>query len=128
MVGSPEAVVGVVKHVLNVGYEYPDTSLLVEACPGLRPALNPSMWESLVKAVINQQIPTRLALRITSRLVECLGERVVVGGKALYDFPSPEAVLGAGPPLTWRLSLIPQPGSLHQPGGRPPPTSLKVIS
>lgn len=104
--GSPKAVVGVVKHVLNVGYEYPDTSLLVEACPGLRvvveeypglrPALNPSMWESLVKAVINQQIPTRLALRITSRLVECLGERVVVSGRALYDFPSPEAVLGAG--------------------------------
>ncbi len=105
--GPPETAMIIVKHVLNIEYLYPDTSLLIKMCPGLRevveeypglrPALNPSMWESLVKAIVNQQIPTDLALRITSRLVEHLGRRMRVGpGKVLYDFPAPEAVLEAG--------------------------------
>jgi len=104
---DPECTVKVVEHIMNVEYEYSDTSLLVRVCPklreiiekypGLRPSLNPSMWESLVKAIVNQHVNMSLALRIISRLVVNLGMKLrTQDGEILYDFPSPEAVLRAG--------------------------------
>ncbi len=105
--GPPETAVKIVKHVLNTDYVYPDTSTIIEICPGLgrmieeypglRPALNPSMWESLVKAIVNQQLPINLALRITSKLVEHLGEKISISkNRTLYGFPTPLKVLDAG--------------------------------
>ncbi len=106
--GSLETAVRIIEHVLNVKYMYPDISLLINACPGLRevverypglrPALNPSVWESLVKTIVNQQIPIHLALRIISKLVEYLGRKITIDNsrRIFYDFPTPEAILNAG--------------------------------
>jgi len=96
----------VVRHVLNTDYAYPDVNSLINACPGLkevlskypglRPALNPSMWESLLKAIIGQQIPTRLANRITAKLTLTLGRKLVRCGKEFHDLPTPHDTLKAG--------------------------------
>ncbi len=105
--GSLETAMRIIEHILNVKYVYPDISILIKACPGLkevvkkypglRPALNPSMWESLVKTIVNQQIPIYLALRIISKLVEYLGRKITIdNSRIFYDFPTPEAVLKAG--------------------------------
>ncbi len=105
--GPLETAMRIIEHILNVKYVYPDTSLLIRTCPGLRevverypglrPALNPSMWESLVKTIVNQQILVHLALRIISKLVEYLGKKINIDkSRIFYDFPTPEAILNTG--------------------------------
>ncbi|NPA99213.1 MAG: DNA-3-methyladenine glycosylase 2 family protein [Crenarchaeota archaeon] len=116
--GDPDKAVEMIKHIYNTHYKYPDIETLlkyapkmknlIQEYPGLRPGLTPSLWEALVKNIIGQNIGLRQALLITSRLVENLGSRVVVGDSVFYGFPGPREIREAGEErlrgygLSWR--------------------------
>ncbi len=113
--GNSEDARRLVEHVYNVGLDYNE---FLERCReyerlyetakkhlGLRPALSPSLFESLVKTIVSQQIPQRMALNITSRLVEALGEKVVVENKVFHDFPEHSKLARASIEELRRLGL-----------------------
>ncbi len=89
----------IVEHVYNVHLNYNEFLEQVQEFPklyevawmlrGIRPALTPSLFEALIKNIVSQNISQKLALKITSSLTELYGEKMDVGGKIFYDFPSP---------------------------------------
>jgi len=106
--GTPLEAKEAVAHIYNTGLDYArfldclreagSRALLglAERHLGLRPALNPTLFESLVKAIVGQQIPQRMALAITARLVEAYGPKTAIGGLEYYGFPEPAVLARAG--------------------------------
>lgn len=72
---------------------------------GLHPPQTASVYEALVMAVIGQQISGVVARSIRARIVKALGVPLSINGRLLFAFPTPEALLGAGPERLRSLGL-----------------------
>ena len=100
--GDPREAEQAVKHIYNTNLDYQDFLEKAKHVPklhalalrarGARPALVPSLFEAIVKSIIQQQIPQRLALKITSKLIRAFGPHQTISGKTFYDFPSPSTL------------------------------------
>ena len=57
--------------------------------------MSTTVYEGVVKAIIQQQVSIRVAEKVTGNLVEAFGDRVLYGGEAYYEFPTPQTLAEA---------------------------------
>lgn len=101
------ALLGILREAFSLDYDLrPAYSLmrrdgrlkpLIRKLRGLTPErMAKSVFEGVVKAIVQQQISLAVAYVMTGCLVERFGEKVKVGGKEYYDFPTAERLAEAG--------------------------------
>jgi len=78
---------------------------LVSELYGLRVVGVPDLFEALSWAIIGQQVNLSFAYTMKKRLVENYGEKIDLKGHTLWQFPSPEALLGIEIPELMKLSI-----------------------
>lgn len=64
--------------------------------PGYRPPMTPDLFEALITSITAQQVNLTWATTTRRRLVERFGRRRRLGGRLLWEFPSPADIAGAG--------------------------------
>jgi DNA-3-methyladenine glycosylase II len=71
-------------------------AFLARELRGLRPPRYPSLWEALAHSIVFQQISIHAAASIMRRVIEAVGEPVLLDGSLYYPFPTPGQLLSAG--------------------------------
>jgi DNA-3-methyladenine glycosylase II len=67
---------------------------LVRALLGLRPLRPPTLFEMAVIAISEQQLSYPVAVKMRSRLVDALGEKMQIEGRIYKAFPTPRILSG----------------------------------
>jgi DNA-3-methyladenine glycosylase II len=99
------AVMAEVQHALSLDLDLEpfyrwagaDASLaqLVTRCYGMRPPRAPTLFEALVTSISAQQVNLTFATATRSRLIKRFGPSVVIDGRLLYGFPTPQSLTEA---------------------------------
>jgi DNA-3-methyladenine glycosylase II len=99
------AVMAEVQHALSLDLDLEpfyrwagaDASLaqLVTRCYGMRPPRAPTLFEALVTSISAQQVNLTFATATRSRLIKRFGPSVVIDGRLLYGFPTPQSLAEA---------------------------------
>ena len=74
----------------------PEVAPLIARIPGIRVPGAADPFEMLIRAMVGQQISVAAARTHLTRLVDALGERVVLAGRERVLFPGPETVAARG--------------------------------
>jgi DNA-3-methyladenine glycosylase II len=75
----------------------PHLATLAALVPGMKPPAYDSLWVTLVSVVPFQQVSLAAATAMLNRLIERLGVSVEHEGRVYYGYPTPQALLAAGP-------------------------------
>ena len=76
---------------------------ILEKAGGLRISGNPTVFETMVSAITAQQISTRFAITVITRMIERYGTPVTAHGRRLTGFPLPSALARIRPLSLRRL-------------------------
>jgi len=85
--------------------KHPFLRPLVKALYGVKPLRPSTVFEMAVIALSEQQISLNAAIKIRSRLVRALGERILVDGREYRAFPAARALAGSTIQDLRKLSL-----------------------
>jgi len=85
--------------------KHPFLRPLVKALYGIKPLRPSTVFEMAVIALSEQQISLNAAIKIRSRLVQALGEKILVEGREYRAFPSARALAGCRVQGLRKLSL-----------------------
>ena len=85
--------------------KHPFLRPLVKALYGIKPIRPSTVFEMAVIALSEQQISLNAAIKIRSRLVRALGERILVDGREYRTFPAARALAGSTIQDLRKLSL-----------------------
>jgi 3-methyladenine DNA glycosylase/8-oxoguanine DNA glycosylase len=75
----------------------PGLAALAAQVPGMEPPAYDSLWVTVVSVVPFQQVSLAAGSAILNRLIERLGASLEHEGSVYYAYPTPQAVLAAGP-------------------------------
>lgn len=73
----------------------PILARVIARCYGMRPPRAPTLFEALVTSISAQQVNLTFATTTRSRLIKRFGPSVIIDGKRLYGFPTPESLAEA---------------------------------
>ncbi len=75
-------------------YQFAKSDLILQELTqkfhGFRPTLSTTPFESIVTSITAQQINLQFAFKVRSRLVRSYGEKLNIGGRAYFAFPTPK--------------------------------------